>query len=196
MTLLEKLLALQSTIERESIYGSACKRLALVEAAARRPVEERRAIEAMKLHYRRAEVIARASLASDLFYPALNYLAADLALNAGRRGWKGLDSAIVEATRASLEAKNLADPDFWSVVGQTELELYIALADGKLARTQKSLARGYQDLYRRVTAPWLWSSVFDTTRFVLQKYAVRASVKENNAADTLLACLVMFTQRK
>jgi CHAT domain-containing protein len=195
MTLLEKLLVLQSTIERESIYGSACKRLALVEAAARRPVEERRAIEAMKLHYRRAEVIARASLASDLFYPALNYLAADLALNAGRRGWKGLDSAIVEAARASLEAKNLADPDFWSVVGQTELELYIALADGKLARTQKSLARGYQDLYRRVSAPWLWSSVFDTTRFVLQKYAVRASVKENNAADTLLACLGMFTQR-
>ena len=196
MILLEKLLALQSTIERESIYGSACKRLALVEAAARRPVEERRAIEAMKLHYRRAEVIARASLASDLFYPALNYLAADLALNAGRRGWKGLDSAIVEAARASLEAKNLADPDFWSVVGQTELELYIALSDGRLARTQKSLERGYQDLYRRVSAPWLWSSVFDTTRFVLQKYAVRASVKENNAADTLLACLAMFTQGK
>lgn len=60
MTLLEKLLALQSTIERESIYGSACKRLALIEAAARRPAEERRAIEAMKLHYRRAEVMARA----------------------------------------------------------------------------------------------------------------------------------------
>lgn len=196
MTLLEKLLALQSTIERESIYGSACKRLALIEAAARRPAEERRAIEAMKLHYRRAEVMARARQASDLFYPALNYLAADLALNAGRRGWKGLDQAIVEAARASLEAKNLADPDFWSVVGQTELELYIALADGKLASTQKSLERGYQDLYRRVSAPWIWSSVYDTTHFVLQRYAVRASVKENNAADALLARLAMCTQGK
>jgi hypothetical protein len=196
MTLLEKLLALQSTIERESIYGSACKRLALIEAAARRPAEERRAIEAMKLHYRRAEVMARARQASDLFYPALNYLAADLALNAGRRGWKGLDQAIVEAARASLEAKNLADPDFWSVVGQTELELNIALADGKLASTQKSLERGYQDLYRRVSAPWIWSSVYDTTHFVLQRYAVRASVKENNAADALLARLAMCTQGK
>jgi hypothetical protein len=76
-----------------------------------------------------------------------------LALNAGRRGWKGLDQAIVEAARASLEAKNLADPDFWSVVGQMELELYIALADSKLASTQKSLERGYQDPYRRVSAP-------------------------------------------
>jgi len=196
MTLLEKLLALQSTSERENIYGSACKRLALIEAAAGRRAQELRAIEAMKLHYRRAEVIARASQASDLFYPALNYLAADVALNAGRRGWKGLDSAIVASARASLEAKNLADPDFWSVVGQTELQLYIALADGKLASTQKSLERGYQDLYRRVSAHWLWSSVFDTTQFVLQKYAVRASVKEKNSADSLLASLATFAQGK
>jgi hypothetical protein len=196
MILLDKLLALQSTIERESIYGSACKRLALLEAAARRPAEERRAIEAMKLHYRRAEGIARARQESDLFYPALNYLAADLALNVGRRKWKGLDSAIVEAARASLEAKNLVDPDFWSVVGQTELQLYMALADGNLASAQKSLERGYRDLARRVSAPWLWSSVFDTTHFVLQKYAVRGSVRENNSADALLACLAMFTQGK
>jgi hypothetical protein len=150
----------------------------------------------MKLHYRRAEGIARARQESDLFYPALNYLAADLALNVGRRKWKGLDSAIVEAARASLEAKNLVDPDFWSVVGQTELQLYMALADGNLASAQKSLERGYRDLARRVSAPWLWSSVFDTTHFVLQKYAVRGSVKENNSADALLACLAMFTQGK
>ena len=165
-----------------------------MEAAARRPAEERHAIEAMKLHYRRAEAIARARQAPDLFYPALNYLAADLALNAGRHGWKGLDSATVEATRTSLESKNLTDPDFWSVVGETELELYLALAGGKLASTQKSLERSYQDLYRRVSAPWMWSSVYDTTHFVLQQYLVRTSVKENKAAETLLACLAAFAQ--
>jgi len=194
MVLLEKLVALQSTIERESIYGSACKRLAMIEGAAGRAAEERRAVEAMKLHYRRAEAIARESQAPDRFYPALNYLAADLALNAGGPSWKGLDAAIVEATRGSLETKNLDDPDFWSVVGQTELQLYEALAKGRLASAREALERGYQDLHRRVSAPWMWSSVYDTTEFVLQKYRRRASARENKAAERLLAGLAPFAQ--
>lgn len=194
LALLDKLVAMQSTIERESIYGSACKRLALIEAAGSRPAEERQAIEAMKLHYQRAAVIARESKAADLFYPALSYLAADLVLNAGRPGWKGLEASMVEATRASLDAKNMADPDFWSVVGQTELQLYRALAGGKFTGARESLEKEYQDLYRRVNAPWMWSSVYDTTHFVLQKYSTRASAKEKKVAATLLASLATFAQ--
>jgi hypothetical protein len=196
LNLIEKLAAVQSTVERESISGSAWKRLALIEAAAGRATEELRAIKAMKLHYQRAAAIARESNAPDLFYPAMNHLAADLALNAGRRGWKGLDPSMVEATFASLEAKNLADPDFWSVVGQTELKLYKALAAGKLASTRESLESGHQDLHRRVNAPWMWSSVYDTTHFVLQKYRLRASAKEKKAAQTLLQYLTTFAQPK
>ena len=192
MTLLEKLLAVQSTAERESLYGSACKRLALIEGAAGRPTEERRAVGTMKLHYERALVIARANQATELFYPALNYLAADLVLNVGRRGWKGLDASIVEATSASLNVKNLTDPDFWSVVGQTELRLYKMLAEGKCATARKSLEKDYQDLYRRVSASRMWSSVYDTAHFVLKHYSVRASVKEIKAAEVLLACLATF----
>jgi hypothetical protein len=150
----------------------------------------------MKLHYQRAAEIARQSSPSDIFYPALNYLSAELSLNAGRRGWKGLDSSIIESTRASLNAKNLADPDFWSVVGQTELHLYTALAGGKLAGARESLARGYQDLYRRVSAPWMWSSVYDTAQFVLQKYSTRTSEKERRAAEDLLASLLTFAKPK
>ena len=194
MALLDKLVAVQSTRERENIYGSAWKRLAMVEAAAGRPAEERKAIEAMNLRYERAMVIARDSQAPDLFYPALNHLAAEVALNAGRTGWKGLDASLLNATRASLDAKNHADPDFWSVVGQTELQLYEALADVKLARALESLEKGYQDLHRRVSAPWMWSSVHDTTHFVLQKYMARASAKEKKAAETLLANLATFAQ--
>jgi CHAT domain-containing protein len=198
MSLLEKLLAVQSTIERENMYGSAYKRMAMIERAAGRPTEEARAIAAMQLHYRQAEALARASHSPNLFYPALNYLAADLALNAGRSGWKGLDAAVVVATRASLEAKNLADPDFWSVIGQTELKLFQALADGKLASMREALEKGYQDLHRRVSAAWMWSSAYDTANFVLQKYSARASAnsKENKAAQTLLADLAVFAQPK
>jgi CHAT domain len=192
--LLEKLVAIHPTMERESIYGSLWKRLALIEAVAGRPMEEQKAIEAMKLHYRSAAEIGRKDQASDVFYPAMNYLAADLFLNGGRRGWKGFDTSIVQSTRASLEAKNLSDPDFWSVVGQTELKLYNVVGRGKLARERESLERAYQDLYRRVSAPWLWSSVYDTTQFVLRKYLERASDKESTAAEGLLTCLVTFTQ--
>jgi hypothetical protein len=194
--LLDKLVAIHPTMERESIYGSTWKRLALIEAAAGRPSVEQKAIEAMKLHYLRAAEIGREGASPDLFYPAMNYLSAELSLNAGRRGWQGLDLSLIGATRASLEAKNLADPDFWSVVGQTELQLYTALAAGKLANARESLERGYQDVYRRVSAPWMWSSVYDTAQFVLRKYSLRTPDNERKAAEGLLACLLTFAQPK
>ena len=74
--LLDKLVAIHPTMERESIYGSTWKRLALIEQAAGRRTEEQKAIEAMKLHYQRAAEIGRQSAASDIFYPAMNYLSA------------------------------------------------------------------------------------------------------------------------
>ena len=194
-TLLEKLVAVHSTMERENIYGSAYKRLALIEAAAGRAGEERKAIEAMKVHYERAAVIAREQELSDAFYPALNYLAAELVLNAGRPGWKGLDTSIVESTGASLEARSQADPDFWSIVGQTELQLYIAVAAGKLASNLERLQKGYQGHHKRVSAPWMWSSVYDTTQFVLQAYSARTSPKEGKAAEKLLAFLAALASR-
>ena len=86
---------------------------------------------------------AREREASNVFYPGLNYLAAELALNTGRRGWKGVDASIVEATGKSLDAERLADPDFWSVVGQTELRLYKALAGTAGARERARLDRAW-----------------------------------------------------
>ena len=100
------------TMERESLRGSAYKRLALIAAAAGQPAEERRAIEATKAHYARAAAIGRESQASNVFYPGLNYLAAELALNAGRRGWKGVDNAIVEATKQEPRRQSRRGPRF------------------------------------------------------------------------------------
>ena len=86
--------------------------------------------------------------------------------------------------------------DFWSVVGQTELQLYKALAERKFTNAGESLERDYQDLYRRVSAPWMWPSVYDTTNFVLKKYLVGAPAKQIKAAEALLACLATFAQPK
>ena len=187
IALLEKLGELHPTMERESLRGSAYKRLALIAAAAGQAAEERRAMEATKRHYARAVAIGRESQAPNVFYPGLNYLAAELALNAGRRGWKGIDKAIVEATRQSLDAKSESDPDFWSVVGQTELQLYTVLAEGrKLAAARESLDRTYTDLHKRVAASWLWGSAYDTAGFVLRRYAARAPAAEGKAVAGLL----------
>lgn len=53
--LLDKLVALEPTLERQSLYGSAMRRLALIEEVAGRPPEEQAAIESMKEHYEHAE---------------------------------------------------------------------------------------------------------------------------------------------
>jgi hypothetical protein len=195
IAMLEKLGELHPTMERESLRGSAYKRLALIAAAAGQAAEERRAMEATKRYYARAVAIGRESQARNVFYPGLNYLAAELALNAGRRGWKGIDKAIVEATKQSLDAKSESDPDFWSVVGQTELQLYTVLAEGrKLATARESLERTYADLHQRVAAPWLWGSAYDTAGFVLRRYAARAPGAEGKAVGALLEKLAGFAE--
>jgi hypothetical protein len=98
--------------------------------------------------------------------------------------------------RAAREAGGgAADADFWSVAGQTELQLFKALPGGaRLASVRESLERGYLDLYKRVSAAWMWASVYDNARFVLQKYTARATASERKAAAALLERLAAFAQ--
>jgi tetratricopeptide (TPR) repeat protein len=98
MALLDTLLAVGATDERESLYGSAYKRLALIEAAAGRPEAEAEAIAEMKKHYEAAERIALTRAREDKtdrvndFYPAMNRIAAELALEGGTGQTKALDA--------------------------------------------------------------------------------------------------------
>ena len=91
LDMLERLAKLQPTIERESLCGSAWKRMALLEAHAKRPSAETKAIMNMKLRYANAETLARASNHPQVFYPALNRMAAELIVDAARPGWRGFD---------------------------------------------------------------------------------------------------------
>ena len=52
------------------------------------------------------------------------------------------------------------------------------------------------DLYRRVSAAWMWASVYDNARFVLQKYTARATANERKTAAALLERLATFAQLK
>jgi hypothetical protein len=189
IALLETLVKIQASMERKSLLGAAYKRLALVEAATGCEHEEMMAIEQMKAYYAEAEQLGRDGSVADIFYPALNHLVADLVVHAGTPGWPGLSPLSVEAVRTSLAAKVRDDPDFWSVVGETELRLYEALAGGTLATERDRIERELADLAGRVASTRLWDSVYDNARFLLPKYAARVSDDERLAADGILSLL-------
>ena len=88
----------------------------------------------MAEHYRRAEALALQTGQSDLFYPALNLVAAELLARATDRHGPGSSAERLQRVRQSLERKLREDPDFWSVVGLPELSVYEALASHTLAQ--------------------------------------------------------------
>src|SRR5262249_10968913 len=160
--------------------------------AAGRPREELQAIEEMKRYYKRGAELCKRDGLRNLFYPASNYIAAELALNAGRKGWKLQHASLFDDTRKSLEAKNQDDPDFWSLGGDTEIDLYAAVEQLRLAKDRASLEKRYRDLHTRMRGGSDWASVYDTAVFVLAKYRERATRDERGASDALLTTLEGF----
>jgi len=198
MALLDTLLAVGATVERESLYGSAYKRLALIEAAAGREDQELEAISKMRDHYNAAEKIARSSESNanervNLYYPAMNRIAAQLALEAGTSRASTLDAETLAIVQRSMAA---APVDFWSVVGQTELKMYASLFGGTLEKDVTSLTEEFKDHHSRVNAPKRWASVLDNASFVLLKYKSRASRGEAAAAGRLLELLAGLARRR
>ncbi len=192
ITLLEQISELQPTIERESLCGSAWKRLAMLEAIAGNPTAEREAIGRMLRRYASAESIARQLKHADLYYPALNRMGAELIVEGASAQWLGFNVEHVAEVRDCLIAKTRDDPDFWSVVGVTELRLYEAMARRQLAPALEGIMAEYVALYERVSATWMWSSVYDQVRWVVPKYMNRVDDEEDKAALSLLDRLALL----
>ena len=183
-------------MERESLYGSAYKRLAIVEGAAGREAAELDAIAKMKNHYEAAERIARENAGGratgSSYYPAMNRIAAQLALLGGTARAAALDAETLGFVQNTMMA---APVDFWSVVGQTELRMYASLFAGTLKKDIAKLVEEFSDHHGRVSAPKRWASVLDNASFVLVKYQQRASRSESEAAARLLAHLTGLAAR-
>ena len=194
-SILEPLAERWPTIERLSLCGSTCKRRAMIERIAGDAGAEDTALAAMKFWYERAERRAREQHDPELFYPALNRMAAGLLVDAASQRSDGFDADALEAVRTALEKKTRDDPDFWSVNGQTELLLYEAIAKRELASRAAEIESRYQDLWARVSALGDWDSVNTQLRFVLPRYRDRASGAEREAADALLAYVRRLTAR-
>jgi hypothetical protein len=189
LILLDELVRLKPTMERESLAGSAFKRRALVNLAAGRAGLARRDLTAMKQAYTKALRAGDKEKAPERYYPASNRLAADVALD--RVGSRlPLDDQTVKLVMQYLDAKSGADADFWSVVGTIELDEYRAIAARKLAARQKHLERRYRDLYARARSRRMWASVYDNGLLVLESYARRSkSSRERAAAEALIGML-------
>jgi hypothetical protein len=212
---LKQLIAVETSMDRESLLGSAYKRLAMIEAlapavrsapaptaagssasrtgeraaagaeTAAETAAEIAAIEAMRDHYLRAETLGREQGLRGFYYPALNRLSAELALAAGRKQVT-LDPVVFSAIRDALEAHVEESPNFWNVVGQSELRVYEAMANGKLAESVDQVIEAHNDLQRRIGQAWMWASVSDSAAFVLSRYSAGASKREKQAARRLL----------
>ena len=189
---IEHLIAMSPTMERHSLAGSACKRLAIIESDAGRERDALAAIARMKRHTAAAEKIARDGASPDLHYPALNRLAAELASDAARSDWPGFDEHGLAAVRHSLIEHTRDDPDFWSVAGLTELRMMQAVAARALAREAEPIAAEFSALHARVSAPKDWRSVHDSARFVLDRYARRAASGDQRACREIVELLEDF----
>ena len=188
VAMLTALVAVAPTLERESLLGSAYKRLALIEASAGQVNAQMQAIDHMAEHYRHAQNLAAQDSHPEYFYPALNLMAAELIRHAKAKGWQGFDPQLIQRVRASLEAKRRDDPDFWSVAGLPELGVYEALASRQLAMQLPHIARAFDDLHTRAGTPLLWASVADQLGFVLRHFSAGTGA-DAKAAHLLLATL-------
>jgi tetratricopeptide (TPR) repeat protein len=186
---LQRLAALQPSVERASLLGSAHKRLCLLETRAGRDKAAAAALEATVSHYRAAEALARETGSTTLFYPAMNALGAELraALLARRPVVFAADR--IAAVSESLHWTAAAEPDFWSVVGLSELSVLTAVAQRQLAAVVGAVTAHLRDLKARVPAPLQWDSVWNEARFTLEPYVAVAGPAERRAAQALLAVL-------
>jgi len=98
--------------------------------------------------------------------------------------------------RQSLTAKNRDDPDFWSVVGQIEIDLYEALAERRLAALLPALDTAYLRLFERVPGGQKWATLADQGDLALTAYADAVGGAEAGAAQRLRARLHAWAQRK
>ncbi len=174
----------RASVERWSLVGSGYKRLAMVERRAGRAAAARRALDAAIDAYAAAEALAGDAVR---FYPALNRIALEIVVHGGDAKWPGLDAERLNATRSSLAARMASDPDFWASVGQTEVELYAALAERRLAQRAVEIGHGYADVWARVRTAKSWRSVADQARFVLDAVADDGAVRPSADAKAARA---------
>ena len=204
---LSGLAQMQPTLERLCLCGSASKRLAMLERRAGNSAAELVALQQAEKAYAGAAALQQQSTgaAHSAFYPQSNRLALALVLQmvqtptASPFGATTLaqHAPAIQAIRQSLQAQTAHSPDFWSYAGLIEIDVYEALAAGRLAGPMGSVLDRFIQLHGRVAAHSLWGSVADQAHWLLTPYIAYASTastaSEKSATQSLLKLLSGFT---
>ncbi|HTU67763.1 MAG TPA: CHAT domain-containing protein [Steroidobacteraceae bacterium] len=189
---LEKLAAIGLTAERGALLGSAYKRRAEILGETKSGNDD---LATAMGYYKEAEDLARKT-GGNVFYPGLNCLSLDLRLR-GRLGKSagGFDEKRIDAIRLSLGAKNKSAPDFWSVVGSTELRIYEALAAGTLADFVEDAVKELLDVQKRARSRRQWDSVALQTRITLRDF-VKVDGLSKREADAVKKLLELMPEKE
>jgi hypothetical protein len=195
---LEKLAAVQTTIERGAVLGSAYKRLTMVEWQVGRKAEAHAALVKAIESYAGVEAMARRLKVDNLFYPAKNGISCELRAAFVAAKAPAIAEQRIREVAESLQHAAAAKPDFWSVVGLTELRVLSALARGDLAGIVDEIVGQLRELKARVPSLGKWDSVYNEALFTLLPYeAVKGlAANEQRAAQTLLATLAELAGSK
>ncbi len=148
-----------------------------------------KALTAMLKEYTTAGRIGRGRQTPDLYYPEFNRLVAEVALKAGRSGWRTPDRAVVENV-TSILARRIRMPTSSAWQGQVELAQMLAVTDGSFAAKAASLRKDFEELHLAVPSHRRWGSVYDTALLLLERYRPHlGTAKQRNEVDTTLALL-------
>jgi hypothetical protein len=185
---LGRLSAVAETAERASLCGSACKRLAQMHQLIGDTEQAAAWSGRMHAHYQRGWALAQDDPQTDAFYPAMNVLAAAVASG---QDW---DPVLADQVRQLVRAHHLAGPNFWNAIAPVEIAIWEAVAVARVAQQGAALQESLADLHDRLSAPSMWNSVLDQTRFVVtaRHQRVRVSPAEQAAIDALLVILATY----
>lgn len=191
---LQQLVAIAPTMDLLCICGSAQKRLAMLERIAGDQVAERAALNSMKRWYGEAEQFGYKSSLNNVFYAALNRMAADCVLGVAEVGWKGFETDDLNQVRHILAQKIQDEPDFWGLCGVIELEIYEILANCNLRLADRIIAitSDFRDLHGRIKDPGPWQSLSDQMQLVLIPYINEKSQSDPAEADSARTLLEMI----
>ncbi|TXT41115.1 MAG: hypothetical protein FD135_574 [Comamonadaceae bacterium] len=184
---IEALVLMAPSAERHCILGSAYKRL-VMQPDASTQVEHN--LRQMQAAYAKAEALNQ----SNLFYALMQRCAAQLRLYWLSPENPAPSAQDVTAIRRSLALQDAQKPDFWSVVGQQEVQLLEGLIEGNLAVYMDGILSGLNNLHLRVRNQHSWASVYDTAMFLLPAYKGVTETKdtERAAADEYLARVASY----
>lgn len=160
--LLRSLCAIGDTSARHALLGSAYKRLAMV-LERQQPSDLTVALKKTIQHYTRARELAEKT-GQPWIHPAANARIAQMVLDSRRGAVK--PPFPDDAYRSALAVTNRDDPDFFNTVGQIEVLMYNAIAEGKLFEKGADILEALRLLYLRARGSRFWGPVLDQFDFV------------------------------